>query len=442
MTYTPPPSTGGGGSHGIASGTHTAFPGGSTTFLRGDATFAIPPTTPEGATDHAIRYVSAAAGNDANNGLSATQPKATIASAYSSLPAEGGAVFLFPGRHDVGAGLAVSRNKHLTLYGPPRARRFTSHGDNPTYMGGTGREAVVYSSTGAARLIDGSTPASIANARGFTFRDIVFELSTTTAYAIYIPCLNFSDIDNCLFYNKGGITATMIYTNTDATLGDDGSWIRVTNNQMTGGGTLFKCDGVQHNRINIRDNAATGNTTTGVPAIYIKTGHGCVIEGNSFEDYTSTTFGTIYLLDSWACRIAGNSGERCTYWVVLDNSFCCMIEDPGKSAPVAGDRLVHFKGGSQDNLAIVSTMSINRTMYESTMIVDDDTSKRNWWFSNGGGGLYRKTWLPFLKSGTGTPEAAVWGRIGDLFLRHDGGATTTLYVKTSGDGTTTGWTAK
>lgn len=44
-------------------------------------------------------------------------------------------------------------------------------------------------------------------------------------------------------------------------------------------------------------------------------------------------------------------------------------------------------------------------------------------------------------SGTGTPEGVVTGNVGDIFMRTDGGATTTLYVKTSGTGNT-GWTAK
>jgi hypothetical protein len=52
----------------------------------------------------------------------------------------------------------------------------------------------------------------------------------------------------------------------------------------------------------------------------------------------------------------------------------------------------------------------------------------------GTGGLY-------LSTGSGTPEGAVTAPIGSLFLRSDGGATTTLYVKTSGTGNT-GWTAK
>lgn len=47
-----------------------------------------------------------------------------------------------------------------------------------------------------------------------------------------------------------------------------------------------------------------------------------------------------------------------------------------------------------------------------------------------------------IKSGYGSPENAVQGRIGNLYLRLDGGASTTLYVKESGAGTDTGWIAK
>ena len=43
--------------------------------------------------------------------------------------------------------------------------------------------------------------------------------------------------------------------------------------------------------------------------------------------------------------------------------------------------------------------------------------------------------------GTGTPESVVTANVGSLYLRTDGGASTTLYVKTSGTGNT-GWTAK
>lgn len=43
--------------------------------------------------------------------------------------------------------------------------------------------------------------------------------------------------------------------------------------------------------------------------------------------------------------------------------------------------------------------------------------------------------------GYGTPESAVTKSVGSLFLRLDGGANTTLYVKESGTGNT-GWVAK
>jgi hypothetical protein len=48
---------------------------------------------------------------------------------------------------------------------------------------------------------------------------------------------------------------------------------------------------------------------------------------------------------------------------------------------------------------------------------------------------------PTVRTGFSTPEGAVTAAVGSLFLRVDGGASTTLYVKTSGSGNT-GWTAK
>lgn len=46
-----------------------------------------------------------------------------------------------------------------------------------------------------------------------------------------------------------------------------------------------------------------------------------------------------------------------------------------------------------------------------------------------------------IYNGTGSPETIVTARVGSLFLRRDGGANTTLYVKESGTGNT-GWVAK
>jgi hypothetical protein len=46
-----------------------------------------------------------------------------------------------------------------------------------------------------------------------------------------------------------------------------------------------------------------------------------------------------------------------------------------------------------------------------------------------------------IRRGEGDPEAAVVAPVGSIFLRTDGGAGTTLYVKESGAGDT-GWVAK
>lgn len=53
----------------------------------------------------------------------------------------------------------------------------------------------------------------------------------------------------------------------------------------------------------------------------------------------------------------------------------------------------------------------------------------------------RETEVDYIHRGTGSPEGVVTAPVGHIFLRSDGGASTTLYVKTSGTGST-GWTAK
>lgn len=49
---------------------------------------------------------------------------------------------------------------------------------------------------------------------------------------------------------------------------------------------------------------------------------------------------------------------------------------------------------------------------------------------------------PNSYTGEGSPEGAVEGNVGDLYINRSGGANTTLYVKESGNGTNTGWVAK
>lgn len=50
--------------------------------------------------------------------------------------------------------------------------------------------------------------------------------------------------------------------------------------------------------------------------------------------------------------------------------------------------------------------------------------------------------LKYIHIGRGNPNGTEYGSVGHLFLRTDGGASTTLYVKESGANTTAGWVAK
>ena len=44
--------------------------------------------------------------------------------------------------------------------------------------------------------------------------------------------------------------------------------------------------------------------------------------------------------------------------------------------------------------------------------------------------------------GYGTPESAVTANIGSIYMRKDGGANTSVYIKESGNDTPAGWVAK
>lgn len=53
----------------------------------------------------------------------------------------------------------------------------------------------------------------------------------------------------------------------------------------------------------------------------------------------------------------------------------------------------------------------------------------------------RETEVDYIHRGTGSPEGVVVAPRGHLYLRSDGGAGTTMYVKETGTGAT-GWGAK
>jgi hypothetical protein len=109
-------------------------------------------------------------------------------------------------------------------------------------------------------------------------------------------------------------------------------------------------------------------------------------------------------------------------------------EDGAISFSAAGDMSINNAGTNRTtNFSTTGTASGSRFGFivggTTRMVVDDNGIRA--------GG----TSAPYIRSGAGTPEGAVTGIVGSVYLRNDGGAGTTLYIKESGTGNT-GWVAK
>lgn len=104
------------------------------------------------------------------------------------------------------------------------------------------------------------------------------------------------------------------------------------------------------------------------------------------------------------------------------------------------------RGGSGNSIGLYDGLAANaeRLRFDATnAIVDLLTATGRFRAQNG-------AYFEFLisgtstkiRAGTGSPAGVVVGNIGDLFLRTDGGAATSIYVKESGAGTSAGWVGK
>jgi hypothetical protein len=70
---------------------------------------------------------------------------------------------------------------------------------------------------------------------------------------------------------------------------------------------------------------------------------------------------------------------------------------------------------------------------EDSLVVGGATSR---------GGMNPSSGAGRFVAGLDDPENKVTGNVGDIFQRIDGGVGSSLYVKESGNSTTTGWKAK
>lgn len=122
------------------------------------------------------------------------------------------------------------------------------------------------------------------------------------------------------------------------------------------------------------------------------------------------------------------------FTVRLNNTDSILVFSGGNSAVTGANG--RFFGDSHATQANDIDLRTN-----TTVRLRWDNSGNQWnFFDNRVVGVERidTTGGPQIHSGSGTPEGAVTAPVGSIFMRSDGGTSTTLYVKESGVGNT-GW---
>lgn len=116
-----------------------------------------------------------------------------------------------------------------------------------------------------------------------------------------------------------------------------------------------------------------------------------------------------------------------------------LVDDGGSVATAGNPFVTRFENSVPAAAEAVRGMLLYETVRDS--ISDQDDLHFYVKDRSAGSDAYSRRTLTNIISGTGDPESAVAARVGTMFLRTDGGTTSTLYVKESGTGST-GWTAK
>ena len=191
------------------------------------------------------------------------------------------------------------------------------------------------------------------------------------------------------------------------------------------GNTVEGCVSYSINSQNASRVAITGNTLQGGTSylLNLTNGNGSTISGNTLEGLGTATKG-IVLDTSEFVAVTGNTIDHVTQTgVFLTASSVFTV------------RYITITGNTMPsvNIPLDNLLSGGATLGENI------TVQGNSW-------VWALDWIDYAKdvrsaSGVGAPEAVVAGGVGSTFLRSDGGALTTLYVKESGTGNT-GWAAK
>lgn len=170
-------------------------------------------------------------------------------------------------------------------------------------------------------------------------------------------------------------------------------------------------------RNNTIDCGAYGSHVAGGHGLYLfndRAGARIEVQDNKFKNPTS-----------WGVFVVGATVKPALYLELRDNKFW------DDQAVVTGSAAIRFND-AQSLTSIVKTVMSGNSLSGGITTLLSNVAAGTWLVSDGESPRF---------AGYGTPESVVAAPVGATYMRLDGGASTTLYVKTSGTGNT-GWTAK
>ena len=282
-----------------------------------------------------------------------------------------------------------------------------------------------------------------------------------------------SNTTNCVIANNitnggqigitSGVTYSSVSGNTIAAASLYGIEAGVSFVTVTGN-TIYGVDDSSGTAVTLRgitiDGTAT-NCTVSANTIYDVTENAIYL--TSSRKYISITGNSISLPSLGAVvPYAINLDGTCSYINITGNQLLGNATNAAKGIAFSDGTFITISSNSFDTFTQNGILMIG----SGTNVTDNVTVMNNVFhsvnvafaFQAGGtssmgnnivvfGNTGLKNYLDFknevlLITGSGTPQAVVTASVGAEFLRNDGGANTTLYIKESGTNTNTGWVAK
>lgn len=171
-------------------------------------------------------------------------------------------------------------------------------------------------------------------------------------------------------------------------------------------------------------------------------GYGTIVQGKSIlvDSEASFTPG-MYKYSILTVYYTDTTPSTADHYRILDNTTNTITI--GTSSPAYNNN-GQIYASNDDLLAFSKSGTFPYSIYTPMLLGTADVPWTRLYVGEDirlGYGASKGEQVRYIKWGTGTPEGMVKANTGSIYLRFDGGETTTLYVKTSGTGST-GWTAK